>query len=70
MRFFWDMTTDEGVMPEDLGELYGLMEPHSFDPKGLTLTVIDDPTFRLDLACGSMGLSSPCDDQSDNGQDH
>ena len=70
MRFFWDMTTDEGVMPEDLGELYGLMEPHSFDPKGLTLTVTDDPTFRLDVACGSMGLVAACDDQSNNGQDH
>ncbi len=71
MRFFWDMMTDEDLGPAGVVDLYGAMGPSTFDADNSTpWTTTDDPTTRLQLACASMGITTECDAQDNNGQDH
>lgn len=70
LRFFWDMTTDEGVSYADLVDLWDAMDARSFDDNGSTSTVTDDPTERLLQAAALLGLTPEYANQMDNGVDH
>lgn len=70
LRFWWDLVTDENVPFGTLVDVYDRMDPRTFDADGSTISIVDDPFFRLVDACLAEGISSECAAQDNNGADH
>lgn len=66
-RFFWDMTTDQGIGPEVLADLYVGMCPSTWNNKATSGD--SRPRARLNLSATEHGLSTPVSLEANNGQD-
>lgn len=68
-RFWWDMTTDEGFTPTQLANLYDAMNPRNWNASG-NGSGGGYPVGRLTSACTTLSMTTACNNQRTNGQDH
>lgn len=65
VRFWWDMTTDEGIHPNSIATIYDWSNPRTMDRNGGGGA--DDPDWRLYDACVRLGYEDAWFAQANNG---
>ncbi|MCB9673148.1 MAG: hypothetical protein H6734_27030 [Alphaproteobacteria bacterium] len=69
-RFFWDVTTDEGLTPSEIAEIWTEARAYSWDPVVGGSGSSNDPIRRMEDAFDALGHGAAFDNQKNNGLDH
>lgn len=70
VRFWWDMTTDEGIEPVDCASIFDLANPKNWDATPESPATSDDPIRRIEDKADDLGFGAEFDAQKSNGLDH
>lgn len=70
VRFWWDMTTDEGITLTDCASIFDLADPRNWKAKPEAPAGSSHPIRRIEQAADTLGFGAAFDAQKSNGLDH